>query len=378
MARSRRFALSAQEVDPLSWFTGPLVPLVSSALIVVYGALMTAVTWHDGGLPALQPIAIALCAGAGLVVHAWTRPMRGTFGWPRAALALALAVAGMAVSAAGYAGTAIALELWWAPAGLALSIAGLGPYLAVSRIVVLGLVATVAAAVAALAILNPTHDGWGALGTVLLIAYAPTLATAATATFSTSVVGSALRLLERPSQLAVPGRRVRDEVAQQLEEVTVARLTARAAPFLEALAEAGRITSADRALAGQLARRMRDDLVTQADLSWLDSVAAGSRLVVVDPEHRAKRMNHAQRTALRAMLRAILETPGTDAGSLMVQLRGAADGATAVGVSLDIALPEGRRIMHLAPYYLTLGTTVDDLTLESERHLRLSFSVPAD
>ncbi|MES1169423.1 MAG: hypothetical protein ABUL47_01910, partial [Leifsonia sp.] len=89
------------------------------------------------------------------------------------------------------------------------------------------------------------------------------------------------------------------------------------------------------------------------------------RLVVIDPEHRAGRMRTAQRTALRALLKAILDTPGTDTGSLLVELRGADDGSTAVGVSLDMELPEGRRIMHLAPYYLTLRTAVDDLSWDA-------------
>ena len=89
-------------------------------------------------------------------------------------------------------------------------------------------------------------------------------------------------------------------------------------------------------------------------------------------------MNQAQRTALRAMLRAILDTPGTDSGSLMVDLRDGADGTIAVGVSLDMALPEGRRIMHLAPYYLTLKTAVSDLTIKTRDLLSLSFRIDGD
>jgi hypothetical protein len=34
--------------------------------------------------------------------------------------------------------------------------------------------------------------------------------------------------------------------------------------------------------------------------------------------------------------------------------------------------------MHLAPYYLTLGTAVEDLTFDSQEHLRMSFRVPAE
>ncbi len=148
-------------------------------------------------------------------------------------------------------------------------------------------------------------------------------------------------------------------------------------PFIEQVARDGVVTTADRTLAGQLARRLRDDLVTQSNLSWLDSVAA-ERLVVVDPEHRAGRMRAPQRTALRALIRAILDTPGTDAGSLLVELRAHPDGSTAVGVSLDIELPEGRRIMHLAPYYLALRGSVDDLEWSDDRFLRLTFNLPSE
>ena len=116
--------------------------------------------------------------------------------------------------------------------------------------------------------------------------------------------------------------------------------------------------------------------MTQSNVSWLDSIASTSRLVVIDPERRAVTMRAAQRTALRALLQAILDTPGTDAGSLLVELRSAPDGSTAVGVSLDMELPEGRRIMHLAPYYLTLGTEVKDLQMTRDRFLKLSFNLP--
>ena len=85
-------------------------------------------------------------------------------------------------------------------------------------------------------------------------------------------------------------------------------------------------------------------------------------------------MNTAQRTALRALLQAILDIPATDSGSLMIELRRAPDGATAVGVSLDMALPEGTRVLHLAPYYLTLRTTVRDLAVDRDT-LRLTFRI---
>jgi hypothetical protein len=257
-------------------------------------------------------------------------------------------------------------------------IATLGPYVPVRQIIALGGTATLVAVLVSVAIVHPTADRWGPVGTAVIIAYPPLLGIIATAVFSYAVVITMLRMLESPSRIMVAGQTVRDEAAEEVERVTMARLTARAVPFLEGIADAGRITPSDRALAGQLARRMRDELVTQSNLTWLDSIASESRLVVVDPDRLARRMSNAQRTAMRGMLRAVIGTPGIDSGSLMVELREAPDGATAVAISLDMALPEGRRIMHLAPYYLTLKTAVDDLTFDSDTLLKLSFSVAGE
>jgi hypothetical protein len=277
------------------------------------------------------------------------------------------------VSALGYAGGPFAIALWWAPCGFAFTIASLAPYLPVRRLLTLGFASIVVVVLASVAILYPVGGDWGTVSSALIIAYTPAIALAATATFSYSVVSTMLPMLEHSSRIMVAGQAVRDKATELVERAIVARLTARAVPFLEGIADAGRIEPADRALAGQLARRMRDDLVTQSKLSWLDSIASESRLVVVDPDQLARRMNNAQRTALRGMLRAILDIPATDSNSLMVELRKAPDGATAVGVSLDMALPEGTRIMHLAPYYLTLKTAVRDLAIDQDERLSLTF-----
>jgi len=166
------------------------------------------------------------------------------------------------------------------------------------------------------------------------------------------------------------------EAARRVERRTLARLGTRVAPFLAAVADAGEVTAADRALAGQLARRLRSDLVSEVNRSWLDRVALFGRISVVDPDRRADRMNPAQRTALRALLMAVVEHPAATVGTLFIELRPEPDGATAVALSLDFALPEGRRAMMLAPYYLTLQTAVEDLSWDPARDL-LRFQVPA-
>ena len=375
MSPRRRLLLqSAQSIDPISWFTGTNVPLACAALVVVYGFALIAGQWDASRAPVAQLASVALAAGACVLVHVITRPMRPPIGWVLAGLVFSLVVAAVAVSALDYSGAPFALEFWWAPSAITLATASLAPYLTAPKLIVLGGSATGATVVIGLSLLDPFQDSWGILGSAVLIGYSPILGVLATVTFSYSIVSTMSRMLDSPSRNEVDGRAVLDEAANVVERVTLAQLSARAAPFLERIADAGVVSPEERSLAGQLARRIRDDLVTQSNVTWLELIAQQSRLVVIDPKRRARAMDDAQRTALRALLQAILDTAGTDSGSLLVELREAPDGATAVGVSLDIALPEGLRIMHLAPYLLALGTAVEDLRVD--RHaLGVTFRV---
>jgi len=375
MPPRRRYLLqSAQSIDPISWFTGTNVPLACAALIVVYGFALIAGQWDASRAPVAQLVSVALAAGACVLVHLITRPMRPPIGWVVAGLVFSFVVAAVAVSALDYSGAPFALEFWWAPSAITLATASLAPYLTAPKLIVLGGSATGATVVIGLSLLDPFQDSWGILGSAVLIGYSPILGVLATVTFSYSIVSTMSRMLDSPSRNEVDGRAVLDEAANVVERVTLAQLSARAAPFLERIADAGVVSPEERSLAGQLARRIRDDLVTQSNVTWLELIAQQSRLVVIDPKRRARAMDDAQRTALRALLQAILDTAGTDSGSLLVELREAPDGATAVGVSLDIALPEGLRIMHLAPYLLALGTAVEDLRVD--RHaLGVTFRV---
>ena len=359
----RYLAISAQQLDPLSWFTGRVVPLVLGGLIVIYGAFRIP-TWFQTPLPLLQPLAILLCAGACVTVYVRTRSLRPQLGWFDGVLTVAIAGTGLVISAIGYRGTDLSIELWWAPFGLALAISSLSPYLSARRVLLLGGAGAVVFTVIAFLILGPKIWQWGPISTMVIIGAPIICGLVASVTFSFVLVSRMLPIIEQRSRMLLPLVPATAE-AEQVERLRLARLTARAQPFLEGIAASGTVTAADRALAGQLARRLRDDLVTQSNLTWLDSVAANSRLVVIDPERRAARMSPAQRTALRALLRAVLATPGADSDSLLIELRGRQDGSTAVALSLDVDLPEGRRIMHVAPHILTLRMAVDDLTWDA-------------
>jgi hypothetical protein len=372
----RPSALSAQQVDPLSWVTGPYVPLVFGLLAFGYGIVMGFVTLPEVKHPGAQFGAAALCGIACLVIHFATRPMRPPLGWAGAVIPLLIGAAALELSALGNIGARFTIELWWAPVGFAFVIASLAPYLPARRILVLGFAVVAGSTPFAYLAVAPQVPFWGPVSIAVIIVSPLVLGVLGAATFSHAVVARMVPMLERRSQVLVSLDAARSVDAEQAERRRVAEMSARVVPFLDGIAQAGRVSSRDRVLAGQIARQLRDDLVARSNLSWLDSVAETDPVVVIDPERRANRMRPSQRTALRGLIRAILETPGADAGSVLVELRGQDDGSTAVAMSLDVDLPEGRRIMHLSPYYLTLRTAVRDLRWEDVRHLR--FELPPE
>ncbi|MFT4029727.1 MAG: hypothetical protein QM675_07620 [Protaetiibacter sp.] len=367
-----RFA--ARDVDPMSWFTGPYVPLVFAVFVAVYGGLMSVLTWDESELPAMQLAGVALCTMALLLVQLLTA-LRNRFDWQLGAIVVGVGGAGLVVSALGYSHSVFAIELWWAPFCFALALSALAPYLAPWRLVLWGVVALATVVPVAFVIVDSRVPAWGSITVFLLVATPSAVATAATTAFSYSVVRQMLPIVDNRSSEVVSEVLETDPEDEEAERIALARHTARAVPFLRAIADRGTVADGDRALAGEIARYLRDDLVSRTDLAWLGLRADDTRVVVVDPDHRAQTMRSAQRTAIRDLVRAVLDDPATDATTIYMELRPQDDGSTAVAVTLDAELPEGRRVRHIAPYYFNLRGEVADVRLSRDG---VSFRVPPD
>jgi len=367
--------VAPQRIDPLSWIARPLVSLSFALVALVYGLVSVAVTWSLSQQPGLDLLAVALITAACVWVQLTTGPLKPPFGAARASVALVLGIAGIAASSVAVSSSTIEVQYWWAPAGLGLLIATCGPYSSAIRVTVYGCILTAVTALATVAGFSAHTGTWSLLSTVVIGCSAVGVGTVATAVFCFRVAGQSQRLLARAGVPLAADEAVRDAAARRAEIGTLARLGSRVAPFLEGIADAGFVTAADRALAGQLARRLRSDLVSQANRTWLDSLALSGRIYVVDPDRRADTMNAAQRSAVRGLVLAVMADPVTDSGSLFIELRGQDDGSTAVALSLDIDLPEGRRVLLLAPYYVALKTTVNEISWDPTHDL-LRFRLP--
>lgn len=366
---------SPLEIDPLSWFGGPQLPLVFSVIAVAQGLVLTLVNWSNWTTPGLQLLALPFFLFSGYLTATSTKPHRASFRAPQAGVILGIALVGVALSATGAYGSAVHVTQWWGSIALAVVLAALGPFSS-ARDLVIYTIPTAALAGVLGAPAFATAGGWPSLGSIVVVTGPVLIAGIAGAVFSYSVVRDTVKLQRTVAPAGDDPRPVSEEVRMR-EIERVARMSARVAPFLQGIADAGVISEADRALAGQLARRLRADLVSAVDGSWLDALANEPGLVVSDPDRLADRMNEAQRSALRGLLLAVFDSPVVDNHTILIELRDHGDGSTGVALSIDVDLPEGRRLMLLAPHYLTLKSTVRNLSWDGGRSLKLRFKVPA-
>src|SRR5690606_4961965 len=60
----RLFVMSARQADPLTWFTGPLVPLVFGGVGLLHGVAFAIATWGATPAPWLQIVGVLCCTAA--------------------------------------------------------------------------------------------------------------------------------------------------------------------------------------------------------------------------------------------------------------------------------------------------------------------------
>lgn len=369
---------SPHDVDPLSWFTGPLVPMVFGGLALTYGAAVTVLSTRGMAAPWADWAAL-VCMLAGFVSFAMlSRSGRIA---PRLVLTgvpVLLGWAGVVLSGLGEAGGRQPVELWWAPVGLAFILAALAPHTPAARLVVVGALSSIATASVLAFLPSARPHFWPPVTEVLLGTGSVLVATVAASTFSYQVVSRTLAWgasdTGRTFSSGVLGEAARLRILRrELESVGV-----RAVPLLERVATSGVVTPEDREQASALSEELRAELVERANRSWLDTLSMRLNLTVLDAEHRADRMTAPQRSALLGLLRAATDGVVGLRSALVIELRGEADGSTAVALSTDVQFPEGRRLTLLAPHYVTLRAAVDGLEWEAGEQLRMRFRLPPE
>ena len=372
---SESWTRSPQDVDPLSWFTGPRMPIAFSIAGVLQGVAITIIYWDTWSSVLLQFLAMPFFLGAGWLTATSAQPNRPRFRLRDAAGILALACSGVVVSAIGTYGGTLPVAQWWPGIALAATLVSIAPYCTPRKLLICSFPLIAFTGIVGWIVFSSQTDFWPPAAIVIIAIGPVTIGAAGGVVFSHTVVSRTLALLETTTGVE-DFHVATDAVEADQQRESIARVSARVAPFLEKVASAGEITPENRALAAQIARRLRTELVTATSRSWLDVVAHEIGMIVSDPARLADSMNESQRTALRALVVAAMGSPMVDQRTVLIELRAQPDGSTAVALSIDVDLPEGRRLVLLAPYYLTLKTTVDDLSWDDGRSLLMRFRIP--
>lgn len=376
---SRR-STSPWSVDPISWVTTSGMPVTATLVLAVYGALAiaserapTVMGW------ALQWAALGVLVTAGVLIHARSRPPRGLLS-PLVVAALSpLMVGGVLLSALGYRGDAFALTLWWAPLAISLLLIAAAPYLRSFAIMTLGVVQLASTAVITLALVVPDNPTWPALTTVV-IAITPIVAgTTTSAVLSRSIVRRLMQWSERPLPRPTAGvAGIDDRALAHSVDSEVSEQLASAVAFLRGVAERGSVDEADIQRSRALALDLRHTLLAEATATWLERVVRGHPVELDDPDRLADRLTVAQRTALRAMLDALMAHPESGFVSARIALRASDDLHVAVAMRISTTLPEGRRVTFLAPYYVSLSAAVRDIRWRDGADLEVAFEAAAE
>jgi hypothetical protein len=140
-------------------------------------------------------------------------------------------------------------------------------------------------------------------------------------------------------------------------------------PFFTAVLDQDELTDADRDRALFISDSIRKSMVADVDRTWLDIVvgqASGGSIgpsAVVDHRRVAAAMSTDQRTAMRALLVAILSHPGIERDSFLMVIttkRGQAEGV--IRASFSPADPSPRTAF--APYLAVLRVVFVDLQVD--------------
>lgn len=351
--------VSPWDADPLSWFTTPNLPLAAAGLALLHGLLVLGPVGQAGSRPLVQLGALGLSVVAIVWVHVVTRPRRGSFTMGRALVGVALSSLAVVISALGYSGESFLIELWWAPLSASLLLLAMVPYASAARLTTVGGLLVAVSTVTTLTFVVPDEPTWPPFSAVAITLFPIIIGVAGGVVMIRSITLGLARWSERPLDVRGVDAGVDDLVAA-VDDATRIRIAA-ATAFIAGVLDRGEVSAGDTDRATAIALRLRRELTGEIDRTWIERVARGRSVTVVDPERLAERLDLAQRTVMRALLDTLLGDTDSPIGSARVELRRTDDGAIAVALRILSTLPEGRRETFLAPYYVSLQSSVDNL-----------------
>ena len=362
-----------QILDPVSTiaaYSSTLALPIFGFVWAVISAISTALTTSR---PALVWISLTVFAVACVILAVGASLERAPF-TPRSHVSMqVLAVLAFAISAAANWGSEEFIVRSWAPLGIGALLLAAAPYRPARELMVGGALSAGMGGV-----ITSIHAwGTGTDGPVVgygLVAGVAVFALAGGASAYSSSILTSVRLGERRADAAAEtlATQLRDGIEHSVRNDRVTILGRDVVPFFGELLDSGRVSDADRERARALAVTVRNAMVADADRSWLEAddlgggVHTSARTVVNDPLGLASVMNAGQRTALRAVVIALVDDPAT-AGQVAVSI--SEEHGRPLGVlSVDFDGAEHPVRTRFEPYLAVLRVAFGNTTVNVHHH----------
>lgn len=364
-----------QQLDPLGALSARPVTIVSAVSIVGYSVALTVLSRPEIDYPILAGLALVAVVLAAISLVYWSSPLRAPLRFSLHALVVGLVLAALSLSALSTWHSNRYLQDDWGSAVVGLAVLALAPYRPVRELWLSGVFCAIYVGFFALL---QSHSLAAPVPAIVYVAVAttPILAFAfGAATFA----GVVLRRFDRwqtRAEIAVQGLRgtYEDGIARSVQQDRVTILNRDIVPFIGEILDSGEITQSDRERARSISDAIRSVMVAEVDRSWLDGVVdqAGGRVLAArgggvalirDEERLARFMSTDQRTALRALLVAIISHHAFDPESFDIVIERWGEQCEGI-LHARIAGPTGAVKAELSPYFAVMRVVFLSLDVE--------------
>ena len=371
-----------QQLDPVGTLGSRMLAVVLAVGSFYLGIALTVRSLDQVSNLPLAVLALLWLAAAALTVVMASSQSRAPFTRSAHIVVHLLAVGAVALSAASQWGTNRYIQDDFGPLSLGLLMVAIGPYRPATELATAGSLSAIF--VGFLPLLEVPQLGSSVPPVAFVLAgMAPVLALSyASATYSGRLVDALDRWQSRAlHSVASRTSRLKDGIARSVQRDRIMILSRDVLPYFSTILGRTTVTAEDRTRAREIAESIRALMVAEADRTWLEVVVASDAVAggrpgstVIDPGGRASAMGPDQRTALRALIVAILDEPTFEQDTLTIELDGRAKVCRgAITAYLDAGETFVRSAF--APYFAVMRIVFSSIHVEFQgRALTIGFT----
>lgn len=350
-----------------------------------YAFLVTVLNLDGTSNRAYAVVALLALGMAGFIVIWTSKPSRAPLTGRSHLVAHSLGFAAIALEAVSHWGVDAHLQDDWGPIALGFVLVALSPYRPATELASSGILSSIGVGFLTLLQIR-SFSTEAPASAFIVVAVTPMLALClSAATFSYGTVVAVERWRKRSMEAsATLVRDFQGGIARSVRKDRVTILDRDVLPFFAEVLAKRELSPEDRERARDIADAIRRVMVEEVDRSWIETIIELTQRdtprpgsisdVVSDPDHVASAMSIDQRTAIRALLVALLEQPGFDWADLRIVFVAVDDRCHSL-ISATVRLPKRSMRTRFAPYVAIIRALFTNLEVDfTQQMLALRFS----